>query len=120
MPKAGFKSITVKENVYDNFFKTFQMNKKELKSQGINTFTSYIVSRLETVLRDQELKAKHKARFECISIENNRAILKDNDSSMIVEIVKENRILKCVTCNNKSCRHIGFAMSLHKLYPIMD
>jgi hypothetical protein len=35
MPKAGFKSITVSENVYNKFFDVYIRSKKELELKGI-------------------------------------------------------------------------------------
>ena len=34
MPKPGFKSITVSENVYKKFFKVYKRNKKRTRDQG--------------------------------------------------------------------------------------
>jgi hypothetical protein len=34
MPKPGFKSITVSENVYKKFFKVYERNKKKTRDQG--------------------------------------------------------------------------------------
>ena len=35
MPKAGFKSITVSENVYKKFFEVYEKSRKELELKGI-------------------------------------------------------------------------------------
>ena len=40
MPKPGFKSITVSENVYKKFYESYEKNKKKLELKGI-TFWIY-------------------------------------------------------------------------------
>jgi len=39
LPKPGFKSITVSENVYGRFFNAFLKNKKELEFKGITSYS---------------------------------------------------------------------------------
>lgn len=42
MPKAGFKSITVSENIYDKFHIIFEKKKDALAMRGISSFSGYI------------------------------------------------------------------------------
>ena len=51
MPKAGFKSITVSEEVYDKFFDVFEKNKPELVMKGINSFSGYVTYMLEQTMQ---------------------------------------------------------------------
>jgi len=50
MPKAGFKSITISEEVYDKFFDVYQKNKPELIMKGVNSFAGYITYTLEDMM----------------------------------------------------------------------
>lgn len=45
MPKSGFKSITIPENVYDRLEADYQKQKMDLKFEGINSFSAYIVAK---------------------------------------------------------------------------
>ncbi len=47
MPAKGFKSITIKDTVYDYYFKRFESQKKELARKGINNFSNYFVACVE-------------------------------------------------------------------------
>jgi len=38
LPKAGFKSITVSETVYDKFHEVYQKSKDDLTMKGVNSF----------------------------------------------------------------------------------
>jgi len=44
MPAKGFKSLTIKDTVYDYYFKLFEARKTELALKGINNFSSYFVA----------------------------------------------------------------------------
>jgi len=44
MPVKGFKSITIKDTVYDYYFKKFDARKDELALKGINNFSSFFVA----------------------------------------------------------------------------
>ena len=47
MPIKGFKTITIKDTVYDHYFKLFEARKDELALKGINNFSSYFVARMK-------------------------------------------------------------------------
>ena len=50
MPKPGFKSITVSENVYKKFFEVYEKNKKGLELKGITSFSGYLTSMMEEMM----------------------------------------------------------------------
>jgi predicted CopG family antitoxin len=50
MPKPGYKSITVSENVYKPFFKVYEKNKKGLEIKGIRSFSDYLTSMMEEMM----------------------------------------------------------------------
>ena len=53
MPKPGFRSITVSNNVYDYWNKIYEKNKDKLEiEEGITSFTGYIYS----ILYKREMK----------------------------------------------------------------
>ena len=46
MPADGFKTITVTDEFYAHWFRIFKKSKKELKTRGINSFSSFIAHKL--------------------------------------------------------------------------
>lgn len=55
MPKKGWKSITVKEDVYDYFKKEYDKRKVENKLEdGITSFTGFINHRLYQMLQQEK------------------------------------------------------------------
>ena len=68
MPKPGFKSITVSENVYKKFFKVYEKNRKGLELKGITSFSGYLTSMMEEMMLKYEAFAKHAPYMEKISM----------------------------------------------------
>jgi hypothetical protein len=51
LPKAGFKSITVSETVYDKFHEIYQKSKDDLTMKGVNSFAGYVTYMLEEMMQ---------------------------------------------------------------------
>lgn len=50
MPGEGFKSITLSDTVYDNFYAHYEKNKEEVKMQGVFSFAGFITLKLNEIL----------------------------------------------------------------------
>jgi hypothetical protein len=120
MPKPGFKSITVSENVYKKFFQVYEKNKEGLELKGVTSFSGYLTSRMEEMMIKDEVFAKHSPLMEKIAVEQNRVILKDNKRNRIVEVLMKNGELQCLLDERSDCVHIGFVYSLPELYCIIN
>ncbi len=42
MPRKGFRSITVREEIYDELMQQYTENREELLKQGITSFSGYV------------------------------------------------------------------------------
>ena len=121
MPKPGFRSITVSENVYKKFFEVYEKNKKGLELKGISSFSGYLTSRMEEMMIKDEVFAKHLPFIEKRAIDQNRVILKDNKKNRIAEVLMNNGELQCLLDDGRSdCVHVGFVYSLPELYGIIS
>lgn len=110
MPKAGFKSITVSENVYKKFFEVYEKSRKELELKGITSFSGYLTSMIEEMMEKYEAFAKHAPLIEKIAVDSDRVILKDNKRNRIAEVLlKNDDELQCLLDESLDCVHIGFA-----------
>jgi hypothetical protein len=116
MPKAGFKSITVSENVYNKFFDVYIRSKKELELKGITSFSGYLTSMMEEMI----VFAKHAPFIEKIAIDQNRVIVKDNKRNRIAEVLLKNGELQCLLDERADCVHVGFVYSLPELYSLIS
>jgi len=55
MPRKGYRSITVKQDVYDYLMKEYTARKKEwLVKQGIASFSGYVTYRLNELMEQDE------------------------------------------------------------------
>ncbi len=120
MPKAGFKSITISESVYDKFYGVFQKNKDELSMKGVNSFAGYITYMLEDMMQKDKTFARYAPKLEKISVDGDRVIIKDNIKNRIAEVTIQRGELYCQLCEQKNCFHIGFVFSLPDLYEVLN
>ena len=42
MPRKGFRSITVREEIYEDLMQQYTENKEELLKEGITSFSGYV------------------------------------------------------------------------------
>ena len=120
MPKAGFKSITVSESVYNKFHDVYKKNKQELAMKGINSFAGYITYMMEDLMQKDETFARYAPKLEKIAVDDNRVILKDNIKNRIAEVAIQNGELYCMLCEEKYCFHVGFVFSLPDVYEVLN
>jgi len=118
MPKAGFKSITVTENVYDRLFAVYKANQEELQIIGVNSFSGYVTHCLELQLKNKNIAIKYRPSLQKLTVNYDRVLLKDNIRNRVAEIIIKPK-LKCMLCDSNSCMHIGFCYSLPEVYEIM-
>lgn len=119
LPKAGFKSITVSESIYDKFHDVYQKNKNNLAMKGVNSFAGYVTYMLEEMMQKDETFARYAPKLEKISVDDDRVILKDNLKNRIVEVAVQKGELYCMLCEEKDCIHIGFVWSLPDVYDVL-
>ncbi|MBI1829598.1 MAG: hypothetical protein HYR87_09035, partial [Thaumarchaeota archaeon] len=90
MPKAGFKSITVSEVVYNKFHDVYKKNRDDLAMKGINSFAGYITFMMEDLMQKDETFARYAPKLEKISVDDNRVVVKDNIKNRIAEVAIQN------------------------------
>jgi len=120
MPKAGFKSITISEEVYDKFHDVFQKNKSDLSMKGVNSFAGYITYMLEDMMLKDKTFARYAPKLEKVSVDGDRVIIKDNIKNRIAEVTIQRGELFCQLCEEKDCVHIGFVFSLPDVYEVLN
>ena len=74
MPKPGFKSITVSEQVYEKFHDVYNKNKEELTMKGVNSFSGYVTYMLEEMMQKDKTFARYAPKLEKISVDDDRVI----------------------------------------------
>ena len=120
MPKPGFKSITVSEQVYEKFYDVYNKNKEELTMKGVNSFSGYVTYMLEEMMQKDKTFARYAPKLEKISVDGDRVILKDNIKNRIAEVAIQKGELFCQLCEEKDCVHVGFVFSLPDVYEVLN
>ena len=120
MPKPGFKSITVSEQVYEKFHDVYNKNKEELTMKGVNSFSGYVTYMLEEMMQKDKTFARYAPKLEKISVDDDRVILKDNIKNRIAEVAIQKGELFCQLCEEKDCVHVGFVFSLPDVYEVLN
>lgn len=120
MPKAGFKTITVSDYVYDTFFAVYKKNKRELAMNGIFSFSGYITDLVRQSTEKTRTFSKYQEAIQKISVDADRVILKDMGKNRIVEVTISKGELFCQLCEKNSCLHIGYCYSIHNIYKNLD
>jgi len=118
MPKAGFKSITVNERIYDKFYQIFFDQKEKLAMKGVNSFSGYVTFCLEDMMKKDETFSKFTPKIEKISVDDKRVILNDIIKNRIVEVQFDQNKLCCMICNSDDCKHVGFCESMPEVIEI--
>ena len=117
MPKAGFKSITISETVYDKFHDVYQKSKGDLP---VNSFSGYVTYMLEEMMQKDKTFARYAPKIEKISIDDDRVVLKDNIKNRIAEVAVQKGELFCQLCDEKDCVHVGYVFSLPDVYEVLN
>ena len=120
MPKAGFKSITVTETVYNKFHDVFLKSKDDLAMKGVNSFSGYVTYMLEEMMQKDKTLARYAPKIEKISVDEDRIILKDNIKNRIAGVAVQKGELYCQLCEEKDCVHVGFVFSLPDVYEVLN
>ena len=120
MPKPGFKSITVSENIYKKFFNVYEKRKNDLELKGITSFSGYLTSMMEEMMSKHEAFAKQAPFMEKISIDSDRVLIKDNKRNRIAEVILRNGELRCLLDEKIDCVHIGFVYSIPEVYFVLN
>ena len=58
MPRKGFKTITVREEVYDYFWNLWQKNKEKYIRQGITSFSGFVTKLLYEMIEKEKERLK--------------------------------------------------------------
>ena len=120
MPKPGYKSITVKEHIYNKYEESYNNQKKQLERKGISSFSGYITSLMEEAMLRHETFAKYAPFLEKLAVEQDRIIIKDNKINRIVEVMIKDGQLQCLLDEKTDCIHIGFVYAIPEIYPVLE
>ena len=120
MPKPGFKSFAIKEELYKFWKFNYEKNKEKLRNQGISSFSGYLTSLMKKNIDDSGIEQKNKMVFSKVYFKNNKLILKDNLRNRIAELSIEKGDLFCHLDNRHDCEHVGFAYTDIQVHILLE
>ena len=109
MPKPGFKSFAIKEELYKFWKLNFEKNKEKLRIKGITSFSGYVSSLMNKNIVDSRIQIHDKMVFSKVFFKDDKLVLKDNLRNRIAELSIVKGKLFCHLDNRNDCEHIGFA-----------
>lgn len=119
MPKTGYKTITIPEEVYDRF-KSYKDSEEVRSQKGEHSLSKYVSQVLEERMLEDEAMARSAPMLKKITIDGDRIILRDSKINRIVEVVVQQGKLYCEMCEADDCLHCGFCYAMPDVYKVMD
>src|SRR5690242_9494702 len=95
MPKPGFKTITVKEEIFNRYYSHYKKQQVRLKAKGVS-FSGFVTDLMKEAMIKHETFLKYAPFIEKIDVEDDRVILKDNKRDRIVEVMIKDGELQCL------------------------
>jgi hypothetical protein len=109
MPRKGYKSITVKQNVYDYFFNEWSKVKEEYTiKKGIRSFSAFISYRLAELINLPEAPLPP---FEILNHDSRGVKIQDNKLHLSADVQFTPVGIYCPICDAHNCEHIRFALN---------
>ena len=120
MPKSGFKSYAIKEELYNLLKEKFEREKIKLEAIGVNSFSAFLTYMINKKITNEiQIKESEKI-IEKIKIVSNTVILKDNIINRIIELKINNKKIFCEFDKKHDCIHIGYAYSFPEVYAMLN
>jgi len=120
MPKSGFKSYALKEELYNSLQEKYEKDKEELQKQGINSLSAFLTHLMSKNVEEQITQQKYKQGIEKVRIISDTVVLKDNTIDRIIELKIKNGKLYCEFDGKSDCMHVGFAYSIPEINELLN
>jgi predicted CopG family antitoxin len=119
MPRVGYTTITVRQEVYDKILKAY---KERVKSSI--SFSAWLSDYILEHLEEDELLSRYAPGLELIGVEYDTAFIKDWFIDRIVEVVIRDqgvgkRFLYCRYCERDDCLHVGFCFAVREINKVL-
>ena len=118
MPKQGYKSITIPDDLYDQF--RVHIGSDDVKNKvGSYSLSKFVSHMLEVRMMKDKAIAHNSLMLRKIGIDGDRVILRDRKINRVVEVVIKDHTLYCESCESEECLHCGFCYALPEVYTAM-
>jgi hypothetical protein len=111
MPRAGFKSITIKENVYRELEATYDKEKIMLAREGVGSLTAFVTRIIANHIRE-----KDDSRLKHFNIYESVIRIQDSKIGRLVDVDYRRGEMFCGLCHSTECLHTGYAWGIYRQY----
>ncbi len=112
MPRAGFKSVTIKEETYRELEEAYAREREVLAREGVPSLTAYVTRIVARHLQEQQ-----KTRLKHFNMFENVIRIQDAKLKRLVDVDFRNGEMFCGYCHTTECLHTGFAWGLYRNHP---
>lgn len=106
MPVGEWKTLTIRGELKDRLQKSFESDEKKYPKQS---FSSWVDTKLDNIVKYEELVREYGAIFEFQTITEGNIIIQDNFSGkhVFVDWQEGPSYLYCEEDNSHHCEHVG-------------
>ena len=109
MPKPGFKSFAINEELYKFWKLKYEKNREKLRHKGVTSFSGYLASIINKNIGDSRIQIHDKVVFSKVFFKDDKLVLKDNLRNRVAELSIVKGKIFCHLDNRNDCEHVGFA-----------
>lgn len=113
MPKEGFTTVTVKEEVVARAKTVYSKLKLPNKS-----FSRFVADLLQRQLEWEETTLKNTMPMREIGRQESSFLIRDSRLGKIVEVTRQDNKLYCYEDKREDCMHVGFAYAHSATYQL--
>lgn len=117
LPKEGFRSITVKDHVYNYFYKKWKQREGYYQREhGVTSFAGFATWLLNRMLEQEQAENPLIPRFEHFNIYDDHAKIRDRELGLYIEVLpKPKGELYCKHCDSTDCVHVQYALTVPEI-----
>jgi len=122
MPAKGFKTLTIKENLYNKLMSMYEEAVSTKKTQA--PFTTWVSDYILEKTEEDELLRRHAPFLSFIGTYENVVHIADYLENRIVEVAFYDqgigkKIMHCRYCERDDCLHVGFCFAIREVNKIL-
>jgi hypothetical protein len=120
MPRKGWKTFAIREQLYRTLQTQFEKRKSDLATKyGVSTFAGYMTRVLMEASEENEVLLRYGPFMQDVDVSGDEIAIRDNIQHRIAEVVFRKDSLFCLLDERSDCLHVGYAYSIPKVNKIL-
>ena len=118
MPKKGFKSYILKDEIFDFWTNEYKQNKDIFTQQGITSFSAFLTHMMNKSIEQTHTQSEQ--FMKVVYLKNNLLAIQDNIQNNVVNLLIKKGKITCLLDKKEDCVHVGYAYSIPEVYKLMN